>query len=81
MLKKLYYSIGGFILLIYTAGSLISMIETPPPKVPPQAKSFDLIRSEKGKFVYVPPPSRTRSYPGSSSGSTYPRSGGYSGGK
>lgn len=79
MLKLIYYGVGSFILLTYTVVNLISIFETPPPIVPRQAKSFELIRMEKGKYVYVPP--RTNSYPGSSGGSSYPRSGGYSGGK
>lgn len=79
MLSKIYYAIGASILLVYSGVNLYSIFKPPPPIVPPQAKSFKTLKMTKGKYVYVPP--RTRSYPGSRSGSGYPRSGGYSGGK
>ena len=79
MLSKIYYAIGTGVILIYSITHILSMFKPPKPIVPRQAKSFEMMRMEKGKYVYVPP--RTNSYPGSSSGSSYPRSGGYSGGK
>lgn len=79
MLSKIYYAIGGGIILIYAVTHILSMIKPPKPVVPRQAKSFKVMRMEKGKYVYVPP--RPPSYPSSSGGSSYPSGGGYSSGK
>lgn len=72
MYNKIYYAIGIGIIVLYIGSSLVSSLTK---RIgTPTARSFGVMRIEKGKYVYVPP-SR------SSGGGSYPSSGGYSGGK
>lgn len=85
MLSKIYYGLGAGIIGIYLLTNLLSWRSSSPP---PQPRSFGAMRMEKGKYVYVPPttyPSKgSNPYSSGSSksgSSSYPSSGGYSGGK
>jgi uncharacterized membrane protein YgcG len=82
MLSKIYYAVSGGIILIYFLVNLVSTF-TAPPEPKPQARTLPAMKATKGQYVYVPP-SRNNggsSSSGSRSGSSYPSSGGTSGGK
>jgi hypothetical protein len=80
MLSKIYYAFGISVMLLYTGAALISMNKKPPPEPTPKPISLRSMRIVKGKYVYVPP-STNNGGSSSRSGSSYPSSGGISGGK
>lgn len=91
MLSKIYYGFGAGVIGLYLLGNLLGLRSSSPPQTSQQPRSFGALRMERGKYVYVPPTtyptsgsnpysSGSRSTGGSRS-SSYPSSGGYSGGK
>lgn len=85
MLTKIYYIIGGVLIGIYLIVNLIALV---PDRAVPRAQEIKKARMERGKYVYVAPSYlNDNPYSGSSSSgrststSSYPRTGGYSGGK
>ncbi|MCY7375416.1 MAG: hypothetical protein LH472_05535 [Pyrinomonadaceae bacterium] len=94
MLSKIYYGLGIGVVGLYLLVNLLSWRSSSGGV--PQARPLGKMRMEKGKYVYVPPTSYPSSgsnpySSGSGSGSgskssgsrssSYPSSGGYSGGK